>query len=234
MTTSEERLPIGAASELEGRVRLVAQIARGIAHDLGNLLLPSRDRLKELDEIEAVPATLRRDVGRAGMILDHLDSIRMSWRRLVAAEAIDHEDEPITELNAWWGEVRSAMRSVLPAGSVIDANLTAEEDERTVAAPASALTRTTLGYFLDCGYGHDDPIRLTIRADEDHDADDGVRLVRIDFSATSRRFGTTDDEQPRRWSDEAIAFARRTVEVFDASVETFEDGLRARVSLPLV
>jgi signal transduction histidine kinase len=110
---------------LSERMASLGTLAAGLGHDLGNLLLPLAVRLQLLASAE-LPPELRNHVTGIASCVGYLQRLAGGLGLLVTDPAQHPLSEP-TELRAWWGEVSTLLKNVMPHGVVFDGDMTTAE-----------------------------------------------------------------------------------------------------------
>lgn len=106
------------------RMASLGTLAAGIGHDLGNLMLPMRERLDALVTSDLSPEQ-RGDVQAIAKAVQYLGGIVQGLRLL--AQDPDHaaSGTPL-ELGEWWREAAAVIRTALPRGVHLDSRMPAE------------------------------------------------------------------------------------------------------------
>lgn len=124
------------ALRLSERMGAMGTLSAGLGHDLGNILVPMRLWLDELERAELSPDA-REKIARLRESAEYLKSLASGLRSV----SLDPEDESAapasTKLEEWWPEVRGVYRAPLPRGVELHAGLFA-------GLPAVAIPRHTL------------------------------------------------------------------------------------------
>lgn len=152
-----EQLVARRTAEVEasqGRLRLAERLAAlgtlaaGLGHDLGNILVPLRVRVDELERACTSEAS-REHLDAIGQSLQYLRSLASGLRAL----ALDPDDQAgegaSTQLNAWWKDLRGLVRASLPRSITIH-----EPDFAgvpAVAIPPHALTQAVFNLLQNAG-----------------------------------------------------------------------------------
>jgi PAS domain S-box-containing protein len=110
---------------LSERMASLGTLAAGLGHDLGNLLLPLEVRLQILARAE-LPPELRDHVTGIASCVRYLQRLAGGLSLLVTDPAHHPLSEP-TELRAWWGEVSTLLRNLMPRGVVFEGDMTSAE-----------------------------------------------------------------------------------------------------------
>jgi hypothetical protein len=100
-------------------------LAAGLGHDLGNLLLPLEVRLQMLTRAE-LPLELRDHVIGITSCVRYLQRLAAGLSLLVTDPAHHALSEP-TELRAWWGDVSTLLKNLMPRGVVFQGDMTLAE-----------------------------------------------------------------------------------------------------------
>lgn len=96
------------------RMAFVGTLSAGIGHDIGNLLLPIRERLESLAHDDSLPETTRADLATTRTGLNYLTRLTSALRILAADPEEDHGPADVTDVAAWWHEAEPLLHSVLP------------------------------------------------------------------------------------------------------------------------
>ncbi|HYD01766.1 MAG TPA: PAS domain S-box protein, partial [Phycisphaerales bacterium] len=127
------------------RMAVIGTMSAGLAHDLGNLLLPIRIRLGSMLKAE-LPPEVAKDVLAIHHSTEYLRRLATSLRLLSADPESDRKLQ--TELAEWWRDTQGLYRSTLPPGVRLDVSV----PEGVVAAVGRpALTQAVFNLVHNAG-----------------------------------------------------------------------------------
>ncbi|MGH7713077.1 MAG: PAS domain-containing sensor histidine kinase, partial [Gemmatimonadaceae bacterium] len=110
---------------LSERMASLGTLAAGLGHDMGNLLLPLDVRLKLLLQAE-LPPDLRELVVGIQTCTRYFQQLS-NGLRLLSVDPLEGQTRAATELGAWWSDVGTVLRSVLPRGVQFEHSLPGAE-----------------------------------------------------------------------------------------------------------
>ena len=128
------------------RMRAMATLARGITHDMNNVMLPALCRLDSLDAAGLPPETATDLRG----VREAFDQLRRLARGLQLFAVTPDEELSFpasTRLHAWWAEVGDLLGFVLPPKVKLTGNFPAELPPVSAAAPH--LTQSILNLVIN-------------------------------------------------------------------------------------
>lgn len=102
------------------RMAFVGTLSAGIGHDIGNLLLPIRERLESLAHDDSLSETTRADLATTRTGLNYLTRLTSALRTLAADPEESHGPADVTDVAAWWHEAEPLLHSVLPRNVTLD------------------------------------------------------------------------------------------------------------------
>lgn len=120
------------------RLAAIGTLATGLGHDLSNLLLPIRARLRGLTEAGLGPSAAA-DVEAIGEAVGYLQRLASGLRMLALDPESESPGEPQTDLSSWWRDMEGACRAPLPRGVRLVASFPAQLPR--LAIPAARLTQ---------------------------------------------------------------------------------------------
>lgn len=97
------------------RLATIGTLAAGLGHDMSNLLLPIRVRLRSLQEAQ-LSSEAAGDVLAVREAAGYLQRLASGLRLLAMDPERINERTPQTNLAAWWSEVEGVFRATLPRG----------------------------------------------------------------------------------------------------------------------
>jgi signal transduction histidine kinase len=113
LETSQQQL------RLAERMAALGTLSAGLGHDMGNLLLPIQAGLESVNRAELGAQT--------GQVFDgirtcigHLRRLADGLRLLALDPDSEHNTEAATDFATWWPELEPVLRTVLPAGVVLE------------------------------------------------------------------------------------------------------------------
>lgn len=109
---------------LSERLAMMGTLSAGLGHDMGNLLLPIRVRLESLARLP-LDQQGHEDVEAIRTSAEYLRRLASGLRLL----SLDPERVPsgeVTDLTSWWADAEGLLRSVLPRGVVLTADVPRE------------------------------------------------------------------------------------------------------------
>lgn len=113
---SNERLRVA------DRMATIGNLAAGLGHDMGNLLLPVRMRLESLAACE-LPTAVQDDIGAIRQAADYLQRLARSLRLLALDPDVERTEEPSTDVAAWWQETEGLLRNVVGRGIALTVHI---------------------------------------------------------------------------------------------------------------
>jgi PAS domain S-box-containing protein len=136
---STEREATSARLRFRERIASLGTLSAGLAHDMGNLLLPLRLRLETLQAGDLSPAA-RRELAGIQALADYLKRLVTGLRLLSADPRAAAPGAQPTQIGPWWQAVEPVFRNLLPRRFAFQADLRACFDVR-VAIAEPTLTR---------------------------------------------------------------------------------------------
>jgi PAS domain S-box-containing protein len=103
------------------RLAMMGTLSAGLGHDMGNLLLPVRVRLDSL-AAEPLSDQAREDVEAIRTAAEYLRRLA-GGLRLLSLDPQRGAGTHWTDLPAWWADAEGVLRSVLPRGITLEADL---------------------------------------------------------------------------------------------------------------
>jgi signal transduction histidine kinase len=138
LTASQEQLRTAE------RMSSLGTLAAGLAHDMGNLLLPIRVQLDSLGQQGLSPRAAEH-LDSIGECVEYLGRLTKGLRMLALAPS---ESGPgaLTDLRSWWGEASGLLKAVVPSRVELHVGIPdAPAAERLIARiSTTALTQITL------------------------------------------------------------------------------------------
>lgn len=126
------------ALRLAERMSAMGTLSAGLGHDMGNILVPMRLWLEELER-QDLPESARARVNSLRDSAGYLQTLAAGLRLLSLDPAHEGAAPASTRLGEWWGEVRGLFRATLAEGVHLEGvGLT---DAPDAAVPAHALTQ---------------------------------------------------------------------------------------------
>lgn len=137
------------ALQVSERMASLGTLAAGLGHDLGNILMPVRAWVDELERADLLPED-RTAVSSLRRAADYLRTLA-SGLRLLAVHP-EHEDgqAPVTRLSAWWTDSAALYRAALPRGVALHQPEGIEEMP-ALAIPPHALTQAVFNLVQNAG-----------------------------------------------------------------------------------
>lgn len=129
------------------RMASLGTLSAGLGHDMSNLLLPLRLRLDALEEV-TLTEQAREDLRAIRTSADYLQRLANGLRLLTLGPEVAVKGES-TDLQAWWDDANSVMRSVLPRGIVLETELPSVRC--LVGISRSALTQVVFNLVQNAG-----------------------------------------------------------------------------------
>jgi len=152
-----------AASE---RMVSLGTLAAGLGHDMGNLLVPIRVRLESLQGLRIGPE-VAHDLAAIHSGINYLQKLANGLRLLAVNPELIGSNAP-TELQSWWGEAHSVLKSAIPRGISLEVAL--PDSECWVAMPRAALMQAVFNLVQNAGEAMRDrgngTIRVAVECDE--------------------------------------------------------------------
>lgn len=127
---------------LSERLASIGTLAAGLGHDMHNLLLPVRIHLSALAASE-LPATVRDQVDAIEQSVEYLQQLTNGLRLL--AMDVRQEQGTLTQLGAWWEQVRPMLRAAVRKEIELDARIA--DDLPPVRIAPGGLTQAVLNLF---------------------------------------------------------------------------------------
>ena len=132
---------------LSERMASLGTLAAGLGHDMGNLLVPIRVRLEVIENCD-ISDEARGEVSGIRSAVNYLQKLASGLRLLAVDPTASSRREP-TELRAWWSEAGGVLKSCLPRGIVLSADLPATDC--WVAMSKGALTQAVFNLVQNAG-----------------------------------------------------------------------------------
>jgi signal transduction histidine kinase len=114
---AQRTLELTESHEMQRRTEAMAvlgSLSVGISHDLGNLLLPLRMRLEDLQRLNLTP-DVRRHLDAITQNVNYVADLGQRLRQYMSDAASDHHTGESLDLAAWAAQTRQFFRSVVPA-----------------------------------------------------------------------------------------------------------------------
>ena len=157
---------------LAERMAALGTLSAGLGHDMGNILLPLRVSLGELQRSD-LPATAAAHLDVVARSADYLKTIASGLRLLALNPEQESAVSPATRLDAWWTETEGVFRAAIPRHIALAAS--GLDQPPAIAIPAHALTQIAYNLVQNAGDALKERAAGTIRV-EARRATDWVEL----------------------------------------------------------
>lgn len=130
------------ALRLAERMAAMGTLSAGLGHDMGNILVPIRLWIEELERAD-LPADLVEQVRSLRGSIEYLRSLASGLRSL-SLDPNDAVDGESTDLAAWWPEAEGVLRAGLPRG----VQIYGPSDDSLAAVRSAGIPKHTLTQMI--------------------------------------------------------------------------------------